>query len=178
MAGSLQVNCPYCGVTLKAPREAVGHRVKCKKCGQRFIIGSVEEATGGNFPISAAPPPVRPEPPDEAGFDLDEEGEPDLMHRPSWARGASRGRRDADGERAGIRVGSVLLIVFGSLVMLGGGLGCCCFGVMDTSVPVGGGFGGRVHNVGLMQERMMGFVAGLIFSAVGLGMLLVGCLRR
>jgi hypothetical protein len=46
----LPVPCPQCGTVLKAPPEAVGRRVKCKKCEARFVIPAP-----GAAPV--APPP-------------------------------------------------------------------------------------------------------------------------
>jgi predicted Zn finger-like uncharacterized protein len=53
----INVACPHCGSSLKAPDSAAGRQVKCPKCTQLFAVPA---ANGGPAPVkAAAPPPAR-----------------------------------------------------------------------------------------------------------------------
>ncbi|MGL6075745.1 MAG: MJ0042-type zinc finger domain-containing protein [Fimbriiglobus sp.] len=56
----LQVPCPKCQTILKVPDDAIGKRVKCKKCDERFMIAA-PIAPSENAPVPVLPvvlPPV------------------------------------------------------------------------------------------------------------------------
>lgn len=44
-AGSIQIECPECGFAGRAPEQARGRKVKCRKCGEAFVVAA---------PVSAA----------------------------------------------------------------------------------------------------------------------------
>ena len=66
-------------------------------------------------------------------------------------------------------VGGSSLKGLGNLLFFGGLLASIYFyAFFDTSVPTGTG-GGRVHNIGLMQERQNGLIVAIVATVVGLG---------
>lgn len=73
------------------------------------------------------------------------------------------------------------LVIIGMLLMMFGGLATLYFLNMDTSVAVPSTElmgqtvgGGRVHNIGLMQERQNGLIVSLAVCALGLVLAIVG----
>jgi hypothetical protein len=84
------------------------------------------------------------------------------------------------------RRGSPILRILGALLFLGGlAYGIHYLAFFDTSVAVpqqeilgqviGGG---RVHNIGLMQERQNGIYMGFGAAVVGLGLVIIGELAK
>jgi hypothetical protein len=90
-----------------------------------------------------------------------------------------RRRREHDGShegRGGNRITPVCLAIGIPLLCIGLGVVLFFGFIYDTSVPVNSEFFGerRVHNVGLMQNRLIGILVGLLTLAAGVALTIVG----
>jgi len=140
----LEVACPACGTKLRAPNDAVGKRVKCRKCEHRFRIPGdipgeiIAEPVGESQMLSivepASPPPVTPPiAPSGDPFSFDEPGgpvvsvggrgrkpaarKPDRRDDELKPEPLSQGKRDDKPAKSG-GTKKILLIVGGILVFL------------------------------------------------------------
>src|SRR5260370_40857102 len=58
------IKCTNCGVALNLPEQAQGRRLKCPKCGTKFLAEDAQ-------PQPISPPPVRPDPSASSTVTLD-----------------------------------------------------------------------------------------------------------
>jgi hypothetical protein len=77
-----------------------------------------------------------------------------------WRQAAARGR---------------LMQNIGIAVMVCGGVGLALFYIMDTSVPTSFG---RVHNIGLLQERQNGLMVSGVVALAGVVLTVAGAILR
>src|SRR3954470_12534411 len=87
MPATLDVTCPNCGKALKVPAELEGRRVKCKGCGEAFVVKApkAKAAKPAAKPAPPPPPPAAPKRP----FAEDDDDNPNpitVIHEDDVAR--------------------------------------------------------------------------------------------
>ncbi len=111
---AVEVPCPNCRATLRAPENAAGKRVKCKKCNHRFHIPGavpVADSVGDSQMLSVVDTPVAPAatgPADAFAFDASPSSD-DFDDRPRRS-----GRRESKGSNL-----LLILLVVGGVLLLG-----------------------------------------------------------
>jgi hypothetical protein len=143
------VPCPGCGRAIWLPPNELSLTIECSKCATRFVPVPVP-----------SPPPVSQRPPSPQRDDVDEPVS--LGYSPAVR---PRGHAHRFGCLAGwlVCVGVCLTLYF--------------WLVYDTTVgvyPPPNDYVQRVHNVGLMQNRMVGVLVGLGCTGVGLTLGVLG----
>ena len=159
----IHLPCPKCKGKMRVP-VLPGQRVRCVSCGKMLRVEH------------QAPPP----PPDPVEENVAERDGDLALSQPRRVDGSSsttvlRESRpeSAEGDTTfgdSLRKVGMLGILLGILLLPAlviGGIGLAlCFGFSyDTTVSTG--YGSRVHNTGLMQNRLLGVVAGLSMAAMG-----------
>lgn len=138
--------CPACKSNLTAPDAAAGRTAKCPKCGNVNAVPGIAPAPTAK---KSATPPASPRP---RQSQVATPPTSNLIPSPT------------------LRYRTVSFLKVGQSIALF--LGCwflLFFGAFyNTTVP-GGLYGGSIHNLGLMQNRTTGMIAGgalLLFGAV------------
>jgi hypothetical protein len=114
---------------------------------------------------------------------LDEEVEDDRLDRGKKRR--ARGDEDEEDKPANLQWSTVRVsVVLGALLLIFGLLGTLNYWSMDTTVAVepvnfmgeriGGG---RVHNIGLMEERRNGLLVSIAAAGLGFALVAIGSRR-
>lgn len=184
--GRITICCPACGAHFKALGRLAGERVRCPNCNcqTRALAGPPEAA--------AELPDAEPDPPQNPWLDVEcpRCGEELQIRRRSVGKRQRCPRCDRlfifDGEESvparppqpgpgtGQRPRSSLSAVQGLGIALAGLGGFCLLGALGMDTTVHTGYGGRVHNVGLMNDRLVGVVIGAALLIAGVLMLTLG----
>ena len=147
MKKEIAARCPTCGKVIVAPAEQIGELMDCPNCQQVVEIQPCSQTDASTANRSTA------------------------TTRHAYATSPPQPRQ-----------GSPVLRVIGALLFIGGLIGLFYyFQVFDTSVEVPSRMvlgetigGGRVHNIGLMQERQNGMIISGILAAIGFACLIIG----
>jgi hypothetical protein len=162
------VSCPGCGRPLQLEIHEMQLRLECIRCGQRFV------ALTGEL---AEPPPVRNLQNDACSTDC---APPQFVDDAESVYPVQAGSGFANHQsRPGLRIVGIALLVIGLCMTLYYLL------IFDTSVPVKSwnrdildNIGPRVHNLGLLTQRIVGSVTGIGLSIVGAILYVTGSRRR
>jgi len=150
-------NCPSCNAPLLVPHAALGRMVECPQC--RTTFAALREDAPPEVPQRGMA--------SSEGFDMAE---------PAGIGVRSHQRN----ESASTSIGALFALGGGILASVGLLLLGYYWFVYDTSVPVyyqgivPSPLGERVHNVGRMQNRLIGIIVGGGSFVVGLALYLVG----
>jgi DNA-directed RNA polymerase subunit RPC12/RpoP len=165
--------CPTCKSVLQAPLVKGGEKTACPTCGQRILIPNPVKPAVSNKTVLGSLLPESHSPPILERL----EEVPDSESEPCQPDNGTRIRPINEG---GSRPLSILLTLGGWLLAVVGAVTLIYWLKYDTSVPVHsdrfGRFptGERVHNVGLMQDRLIGVIIGSGTIVVGLTLYLIG----
>lgn len=144
-------HCEHCGHQINAQEKLAGRRGKCVRCGKSIEVPVTVAlaATGGNgaaddFSDIVADLASAPVPPPLMGpIDDPEPAKPQAAPTPAGSYWAT---------------GEVARSTISTIIAGFGGLGIVYFAfVFDTTVP-GGLNGSRTHNLGLINDRLVGII--------------------
>jgi hypothetical protein len=135
---SFAINCPNCDARCNAPDEAEGKRIKCKKCGEAFVVRS-----GGRGEDSSRKS-------SRSRREIDDDEDDDRPRRsrrnedaPSRPR---RNKKSSNQKKAGPIVLLLVLIGGGAILLIGGGIAAAVWLKSSKSSPVVAG--GESSNAG------------------------------
>jgi DNA-directed RNA polymerase subunit M/transcription elongation factor TFIIS len=160
--------CPNCQAVLQSPAQTAGDKVECPKCGQRARIPNPVKPAASNEDVLPAiqaqhkPSTNQPEPSLSVCLEevQDAEGKP-FGEKRTIRKSRSEPSNTAGTGRFGLGFG-VFLCIAGCLITLVYWLD------YDTSV-LGGAYGyERTHNVGKMNNRIVGTIVGVGMALGGL----------
>ncbi|MHB1423152.1 MAG: TFIIB-type zinc ribbon-containing protein [Gemmataceae bacterium] len=155
--------CPTCKAALQAPAQTAGDKVACPKCGQRVLIPNPVKPAASNLPpIQAQHKPSTSQP--EPSLPICPKEVQDMERKPFVEK---RRKRRAGGTRPGsgcFMVIAFLLIAVGCITLAYWVNYDTTVSSYDTTTIAGYS---RTHNLGLMNNRVVGTI-------VGVGMVLGG----
>lgn len=161
--------CPNCKTVLQSPAQKAGDMALCPKCGQSVLIPNPVKPAARNEsvlpPIPAQHKPATNQPEPSLAVHLEEEQ--DAEGKPIGEKRAIRKRRSK--RRSAGAIGCGLLGVF--LCMVGCGITLVYWLVYNTTVYDTVLYE-RIHNTGLMNNRIVGTIAGVGMALGGLIILL------
>jgi hypothetical protein len=123
---AIKFRCPECAVTLVAPDDMVGRRMRCGACRAVFPVPELPAQVVDSEPRRGDTPPDDERRSRRAGNDRDDRDRDDEYPRPREYDGdpyAARRQRRPPQARSGYGVLFWLAIVFGGLIFLG--IACC-----------------------------------------------------
>ncbi len=194
----MEITCPHCDKTIKAPDKYAGKQVKCPGCGGQMELPTLEELGISAPPADPAPPPAPaaapPPPPPEPEYEEEPEKEeapaPSTSRRPSSRRSSGTAKKessrprqaegDADAALAGYRrnmsIMGALLVLFG---LLTGAVAVLFIVVIGAGAAVAAGAAGvesAPPQTGTMAAGLAAIagIIGAVFGAVALVELILG----
>lgn len=184
------LNCPNCAKEFKFKDEHSGRKFACTECGNECRIPTLQElqqtwaiAVANSEPagVTPTPPPPKrpvktlasppkepaepPTPPPLVHDGLNVTSSPPDFYQRLFKRGVSWASAMWQNSKP---------MVFGVVLIVVGGIGLLYFLNMDTTVFT---LSGRVHNIGLMQDRQNVLFLSIAACVAGVALSIVGVLK-